>query len=113
MDTSPSGTGTSAGMAVLHARGVLAVGDDFRTEGVLGGVFRCGIARKTPIGEVTGIVPRIGGRAWITGYAKYVLQDDDPFPEGFMMGDIWPAANAGSTAERLAEARRGGAATQP
>jgi hypothetical protein len=92
--------------ADLLARGALAVGEEFRTEGVLGGVFRCGIARETSIGDVAGIVPRIGGRAWITGYARYVLQDDDPFHEGFIMGDIWPAANAGSTAERLAEARR-------
>src|SRR5207248_5925010 len=73
MDTSPSGTGTSAGMAVLHARGSLAVGEEFRTEGVLGGVFRCGIARETAIGDVVGVVPRIAGRAWITGYAWYVL----------------------------------------
>ena len=102
MDTSPSGTGTSAGMAVLHARNALAVGAEFRTEGLLGGVFRCGIARETQVGEQTAIVPRIGGRAWITGYARYVLQDDDPFPEGFVMGDIWPAANTGSTAELLA-----------
>lgn len=106
MDTSPSGTGTSAGMAVLHARGSLAVGEEFRTEGVLGGVFRCSITRETMIGGMTGIVPRIGGRAWITGHARYVLQDDDPFPEGFVLGDIWPAANTGSVAERLAEARR-------
>ena len=106
MDTSPSGTGTSAGMAVLNARGVLGAGDAFRTEGLLGGVFHCGVARETTVGDVPAIVPRIGGRAWITGYARYVLQDDDPFPEGFVMGDIWPAANAGSTAERLAEARR-------
>ena len=47
MDTSPSGTGTSAGMAVLHARGSLSVGEEFRTEGVLGGVFRCSITRET------------------------------------------------------------------
>jgi proline racemase len=106
MDTSPSGTGTSAGMAVLHARGRLGVGETFRTEGLLGGVFHCTVARETSVGDVRAIVPRIGGRAWITGYARYVLQDDDPFPEGFVMGDIWPAANAGSTAERLAEARR-------
>lgn len=106
MDTSPSGTGTSAGMAVLHARGTLAVGDEFRTEGLLGGVFRCSVARETRVGNVPAIVPQIGGRAWITGYARYVLQDDDPFPQGFTMGDIWPAANAGSTAERLAGARR-------
>jgi proline racemase len=106
MDTSPSGTGTSAGMAVLHTRGTLAVGDEFRTEGLLGGVFRCAIVRETRVGDLQAIVPRIGGRAWITGYARYVLQDDDPFPEGFVMGDIWPAANAGSTAERLATVRR-------
>lgn len=106
MDTSPSGTGTSAGMAVLRSRGQLTVGQPFRTEGLLGGVFHCGIARETAVGDVAAIVPRIGGRAWITGYARYVLQDDDPFPEGFVMGDIWPAANANSTAGRLAAARR-------
>ena len=106
MDTSPSGTGTSAGMAVLHARGRLAVGEEFHTEGLLGGVFRCSIVRETRVGDTPAIVPQIGGRAWITGYARYVLQDDDPFPEGFMMGDIWPAANTGSTARQLAAARR-------
>ena len=106
MDTSPSGTGTSAGMAVLHARGQLEVGEAFRTEGLLGGVFHCGIERNVRVGELDAIIPRIGGRAWITGYARYVLQDDDPFPEGFTMGDIWPATDAGSSAERLAAARR-------
>jgi proline racemase len=107
MDTSPSGTGTSAGMAVLHARGLLAPGVPFRTEGLLSGVFHCAIERETDVGGLTAIVPRIGGRAWITGYARYVLQDDDPFPEGFTMGDIWPATDEGSAAARLARARRG------
>jgi proline racemase len=69
-------------------------------------VFHCSIVGETRVGDVQAIVPRIGGRAWITGYGRYVLQDDDPFPEGFVMGDIWPAADAGSTAERLAAARR-------
>ena len=68
----------------------------------------CGIVARDPRRRRCGrSCPRIGGRAWITGYATYVLQDDDPFPEGFVMGDIWPAANAGSIAERLAAARRG------
>ena len=107
MDTSPSGTGTSAGMAVLHARGALAVGDEFRTEGLLGGVFRCGIARETQVGERARRSCRGSAAApGSPGYARYVLQDDDPFPEGFVMGDIWPAANAGSTAERLAARKR-------
>jgi proline racemase len=106
MDTSPSGTGTSAGMAVFHAKGLLRGGQEFRTEGVLGGVFRCSIARETSVGDVAAIVPTIGGRAWITGYARYVLQDDDPFPEGFVMADIWPSAEAGSTAGELAAVHR-------
>jgi proline racemase len=106
MDTSPSGTGTSAAMAVLAARGELRPGDSFVTEGLLGGVFRCGVTRETDVGGTAAIVPRIGGRAWITGYARYVLQDDDPFPEGFTMGDIWPSANADSDAARLSAQRR-------
>lgn len=106
MDTSPSGTGTSAAMAVLAARGALSPGDPYVTEGLLGGVFRCTLERVTEVGGVPAIVPRIGGRAWITGYAHYVLQDDDPFPEGFVVGDIWPLATAGSQAARLSAARR-------
>jgi proline racemase len=106
MDTSPSGTGVSAAMAVLAARGRLAPGDPYLAEGLLGGVFRCSLEREAEVGGVRAIVPRIGGRAWITGYARYVLQDDDPFPEGFVVGDIWPLANAGSDAARLSSMRR-------
>ncbi|MGI9642921.1 MAG: proline racemase family protein [Acidimicrobiia bacterium] len=106
MDPSPSGTGTSAGMAVLHARGTLGIGQEFLTEGVLGGIFRATIARETMVGDLRAIVPQVSGRAWITGYSRYLLQDDDPFPEGFAIGDIWPAANAGSNAKNLAAARR-------
>jgi proline racemase len=106
MDTSPSGTGTSAAMAVRAARGELARGGTFITEGLLGGVFRCSVVSETEIGGIPAIVPRIGGRAWITGYARYVLQDDDPFPEGFVVGDIWPLAVSGSQAERLTAQRR-------
>jgi proline racemase len=102
MDTSPSGTGASAAMAVRYARGELRVGEEYRAEGFLGGVFRCRV-----VSERGGrIVPRIGGRAWITGYARYVLQDDDPFPEGFALADLWPAAVAESAAAALAAQRR-------
>jgi proline racemase len=107
MDTSPSGTGTSAGMAVLAARGGLGPGDTFVTEGLLGGVFRCGVSEATEVGGMPAIVPQIGGRAWITGYARYVLADDDPFPEGFVVADIWPAAEAGSEAQALSSETRG------
>lgn len=106
MDTSPSGTGASAAMAVRAARGELGAGDTFVTEGLLGAVFRCGIGEVVDVGGVPGIVPRIGGRAWITAYARYVLADDDPFPEGFVIGDIWPLAEAGSEAKVLSEEPR-------
>lgn len=102
MDTSPSGTGCSAAMAVLHARGDLRLGDEYRAEGYFGGVFRCRLVEERD-GRV---VPRIGGRAHISGYARYVLADDDPFPEGFVLGDLWPAAIAGSDASALAAQRR-------
>jgi len=93
IDRSPCGTGTSAKMAVLHARGELPVGDEFRHEGILGTVFTGRVVEETRVGsgaeERTAIVPTITGRAWITGYARYVLGADDPFPEGFTVGDIW------------------------
>jgi proline racemase len=106
MDTSPSGTGTSATMAVRHARGELRAGDEFRAEGFLDGVFRCAVVRETTVGGRPAIVPRIGARAFVTGYARYVLADDDPLPQGFVLGDIWPSAIVGSVAERLSSRQR-------
>jgi proline racemase len=89
IDRSPCGTGTSARMAVLHAKGQLAIGDDFRHEGILGTVFTGRLLEETTIGERTAVVPQITGTAWITGIADYVLDPSDPFPEGFTVGDIW------------------------
>jgi proline racemase len=90
IDRSPCGTGTSARLAVLHARGELGVDADYRHEGILDTVFTGRIVDTAPVGPHTAIVPSISGQAWITGYADYVLADDDPFPEGFTVGDIWP-----------------------
>ena len=89
IDRSPCGTGTSARMATLHARGELRVGDDFRHEGILGTVFTGHILEETTIGEYPAIVPTITGQAWITGFASYVVDSTDPFPIGFTVGDIW------------------------
>jgi proline racemase len=95
IDRSPCGTGTCAKMAALHARGELAVGEEFRHEGILGTVFTGRLVEETTIGrEVAGgarpaVVPEITGRAWITGFAQYVVDPDDPFPNGFTVGDIW------------------------
>src|SRR5436190_20219275 len=89
IDRSPCGTGTSARMATLHARGRLAVGDAFRHEGILGTVFTGRVLEEAAVGEYRGIVPAITGQAWITGFARYVVDPTDPFPEGFTIGDIW------------------------
>ena len=89
LDRSPCGTGTSARMAVLHARGVLAIGETFRHHGPLGTVFIGRLIGETTVGGVPAVVPTITGTAWITGTAKYVLDPTDPFPEGYTIGDIW------------------------
>ena len=89
IDRSPCGTGTSAKMAVLHARGELRVGDTFRHEGILGTVFVGKVVEETTVGPYRAIVPSIAGQAWITGFASYVVDPTDPFPDGFTVGDIW------------------------
>ena len=89
IDRSPCGTGTSAKMAVLHARGQLGIGDAFRHEGILGTVFTGRVVEETTIGPYRAIVPTITGQAWITGFASYVVDPTDPFPDGFTVGDIW------------------------
>ena len=89
IDRSPCGTGTSARMATLHARGRLGVGEPFRHEGILGTVFTGAIVEETAVGPYRAIVPSITGEAWITGFARYVVDPTDPFPEGFTIGDIW------------------------
>jgi proline racemase len=76
-------------MAALHARGQLRVGEPFRHEGVLGTVFTGRLLEETTVGPYRAVVPELSGRAWITGFAQYVVDPDDPFPEGFTVGDIW------------------------
>jgi proline racemase len=89
IDRSPCGTGTSARMATLHARGRLAVGEDFRHEGILGTVFTGRLLEETRVGPYTAVVPQISGTAWITGFGELVVDPTDPFPDGFTVGDIW------------------------
>jgi proline racemase len=89
IDRSPCGTGTCAKMAVLHAKGRLGLGEDFRHEGILGTVFTGRLLEETRVGERTAVVPTITGTAWITGFASYVVDPTDPFPEGYTVGDLW------------------------
>jgi proline racemase len=89
LDRSPCGTGTCAQMAVRYARGELGLDEEFRHEGILGTVFTGMLLEETRIGDRVAVVPTIRGSAWITGFADYVLDAEDPFPEGFTVGDIW------------------------
>jgi proline racemase len=91
LDRSPCGTGTSARMAVLHAKGQLPLGREFVHESILGTLFKGRLVEEVQIGPYRGVVPEITGAAWITGFANYVLDPSDPFPEGFTLGDLWPA----------------------
>lgn len=84
-DRSPCGTGTSARMAALHARGELGVGTDFVNESFLGTRFIGRLVGETTVGGRPAVLPTITGRAWITGTAQYLLDPDDPFPAGFLL----------------------------
>ena len=89
LDRSPCGTGTCARMAVMHARGELATGEDFVHEGILGTTWTGRLLRETEIGGVPAVVPQLTGSAWITGRSDYVVDEADPFPDGFTVGDLW------------------------
>ena len=89
LDRSPCGTGTCAKMATLHARGLLPLRRPFRHEGVLGTVFTGTLLEETAVGPFQAVVPELSGTAWITGFAQYALDPEDPFPQGFTVGDIW------------------------
>jgi proline racemase len=89
LDRSACGTGTCARMATLHARGRLAIGQAFRHEGILGTTFTGCLVEETRVGEHAAVVPTLTGSAWITSISQYVLDAEDPFPEGFTVGDLW------------------------
>jgi len=82
-DRSPCGTGTSARMAELWARGELALDTDFVNESFIGSKFTGRLIRETTVAGIPAVVPTITGRAWVTGIGQYLLDPSDPFPSGF------------------------------
>ena len=89
-DRSPTGTGTSARLAVLHARGLMRVGEAMIHESIIGSRFEGRILREASVAGHPAIVPEITGRAWITGHHRYVLDASDPYPRGYRVADTWP-----------------------
>jgi proline racemase len=91
LDRSATGTATSARLAVLAARGQIADGEEFVNESVISTHLVGRVVRRTRVGGAEAIVPAISGRAWITGIHQFLLDPDDPFPEGFQLSDTWGA----------------------
>ena len=89
LDRSPCGTGTSARLAALHAKGLIEVGETFVHESVIGTRFESSVVETTTIGKYAAVVPSVAGQAWITGIYQMGLDPTDPFPRGFTVADTW------------------------
>jgi len=90
LDRSATGTGLSARMAALHARGDMKAGDTMTHASVIGSTFDGRIVSETTVGDRPAIVPAIRGSAWITGITQVFVDPSDPFPEGYLLSDTWP-----------------------
>lgn len=90
LDRSPTGTGCSARLALMHKRGEINVGEKFIGKSIIDTQFECQIKRTTSVENKTAIIPMISGRAWITGYYQHIIDNADPFPLGYRISDTWP-----------------------
>jgi proline racemase len=93
LDRSATGTGLSARMAALHARGLMRVGDSMAHRSVIGSEFGGRILGEATVGAKVAIRPAITGQAWITGITELLLDPTDPFPEGYLLSDTWPGSD--------------------
>jgi proline racemase len=89
LDRSPCGTGTAARLAVMHARGELAVGERLEMRSVIDSVFEAEVGAITSVGAHPAITPRISGRAWIYALAQLGVDPSDPYRLGFTLSDTW------------------------
>ena len=90
IDRSPTGTGASARMAVLRARGQMQVGDRYLARSIIGSEFLGTITADTMLAGKPAIIPSISGRAWISGKRTEMLDPSDPWPQGYKLSDTWP-----------------------
>lgn len=93
LDRSPTGTGLSARLAVLHAKGEAGCGDTLLARSIINSEFLGRIEEETMLGSKVAIRPSITGRAWITGHTRHVLDPRDPWPQGYRLSDTWPKMN--------------------
>lgn len=93
VDRSPTGTGCSAFLALMHERGEIEVGQEYRARSIIDSVFDCTIEESTMVGDHNAVIPRIRGRAWVYGTSQYYLDPTDPWPAGCRVSDTWPISN--------------------
>ncbi|WP_144959518.1 proline racemase family protein [Pseudomonas oryzihabitans] len=91
VDRSPCGTGSSANLATLAARGLVAVGDQLTSRSTIGGEFTIGLRGLTEVAGRPAVLPRVTGRAWLYGLQQLGIDPDDPLAAGFMLSDTWGA----------------------
>jgi proline racemase len=89
LDRSPCGTGSAARLALLHAQGAIEVGEPFHHLSILDTQFDCAIETLAIVGDLPAVIPRVSGRAWLTGISQYGVDPDDPFPHGYRLNDTW------------------------
>jgi proline racemase len=89
VDRSPCGTGSSANLAVLHAKGEVKPGDRRLSRSIIGGTFLAEAIGETTVGNFRAVLPRITGEAWIYGREDLRIDPDDPFAKGFALSDTW------------------------
>ncbi|WEX77850.1 proline racemase family protein [Sinorhizobium numidicum] len=89
VDRSPCGTGSSANLATLHARGLVKVGDRLKSRSIIGSEFEVGLEGVTTVAGRPAIIPTISGRGWTFGLHQVALDPFDPLAEGFALTDTW------------------------
>ncbi len=89
LDRSPCGTGTSARLAVMHAKGLIRQGEILLHESVIGSRFESRIEALTEVGGIPAVIPSVAGQAWITGMTQLGLDPTDPYPTGYTLSDTW------------------------
>lgn len=91
IDRSPCGTGTSAKLATLHAKGQLGIDEDFVHESIVGTLFRAKVLEETKVGDYNAVTNQIAGQAWVMGFHQFFLSEQDELRDGFLL--IPPSEN--------------------
>lgn len=91
LDRSPCGTGASARMAMMLAKGQMTVSDRYYARSIIDSEFRCRIVEQIDLNGRLAITPEISGRGWITGIHQHMLDPSDPWPGGYRLSDTWGA----------------------